>query len=181
MNAASAAYATLADFHARSRHLAVQLPIEQQRTEQWSGIGVVLGGVRLVAPLDQVAEILNQPPYTRVPGVLNWLKGVANVRGRLMTVMDLPGFLDLPSTVPERRRRLLVVDEGDLYTGMAVDEVLGMQHFPPSAWRDTPPPVSGPLAPYIDGAYERDGQWWPVLSLHRLVDDPRFLDVARSH
>ncbi len=61
---------------------------------------------------------------------MQWMKGVANVRGRLMTVMDLSRFLGQPSELQEKRRRLLVLDQDDLYTGVIVDEVLGMQHFP---------------------------------------------------
>ena len=180
MSAASAAYIKLAEYYLRCRDKAAELPSKQDLVRYWSGIGFILDGVRYVAPLDEVSEILKLPPYTRVPGVLSWMKGVANVRGRLMTVMDLTGFLDKISTLQERRRRLLVIDEGDLYTGLAVDEVLGMQHFPVDGFMAEPPAADDAVTPYTRGAYMRDGELWAVFSLFQLADDPRFLQVART-
>ncbi|KAF0810933.1 type IV pili signal transduction protein PilI [Alcanivorax sp. S71-1-4] len=180
MSAASAAYIKLAEYYVRCREKAAALPSQQDLVQYWSGIGFTLDGVRYVAPLDEVSEILKVPPYTRVPGVLNWMKGVANVRGRLMTVMDLTGFLDKPSALQERRRRLLVIDEGELYTGLTVDDVLGMQHFPVDGYVSEAPALDDAVRPYTLGAYQRDNEYWPVLSLFRLADDPRFLQVART-
>lgn len=180
MSAASAAYIKLAEYYARCRDKAAELPLQEDLVQYWSGIGFTLDGVRYVAPLDEVSEILKVPAYTRVPGVLSWMKGVANVRGRLMTVMDLTGFLNKSPTMQERRRRLLVIDEGDLYTGLTVDEVLGMQHFPVDGYLEEAPELDDAVRPYARGAYQRDDECWAVLSLYRLADDPRFLQVAST-
>jgi twitching motility protein PilI len=180
MSAASAAYALLADYYKRCRKHASDLPLQEDLVQYWSGIGFTLGEVHYVAPLEQVSEILSVPSYTRVPGVMNWMKGVANVRGRLMTVMDLIGFLDKTPTLKEKLRRVLVLDEGELYTGLVVDEVLGMQHFQVDGYTAEPPKLDDAIQPYIEGAYERDGEYWPVFSLFRLAEDPRFLQVART-
>ncbi|WP_111657899.1 chemotaxis protein CheW [Isoalcanivorax indicus] len=180
MSAASAAYIKLAEYYVRCREKAAELPSKEDLVSYWSGIGFMLDGVRYVAPLDEVSEILKVPPYTRVPGVLSWMKGVANVRGRLMTVMDLTGFLNKATTLQERRRRLLVIDEGELYTGLAVDDVLGMQHFPVDGFSAGTAEADEAVAPYIRGSYTRDDGHWAVFSLFQLADDPRFLQVART-
>lgn len=180
MSAASAAFIKLAEYYIRCREQAAELPSKEDLVSYWSGIGFVLDGVRYVAPMDEVSEVLKVPPYTRVPGVLSWMKGVANVRGRLMTVMDLTGFLNKSSPLQERRRRLLVIDEGELYTGLAVDDVLGMQHFPVDGYTATLPALDEAVAPYIRGGYTRDDGDWVVFSLFQLADDPRFLQVART-
>lgn len=91
---ASAAYIQLADYNRRCREQAKDLPMQQDAVSYWSGVGFVLDGKKYVAPLDEVSEILSVPAYTRIPGARSWMKGVANVRGRLMTVMDLSGFLE---------------------------------------------------------------------------------------
>lgn len=180
MSAASAAYIKLAEYYFRCRDNAAALPSQEDLVQYWSGVGFVLDGVRYISPLDEVSEILTVPSYTRVPGVLSWMKGVANVRGRLMTVMDLTGFLDKRTTLKESRRRLVVIDEGEVYTGMAVDEVLGMQHFPVDGFTDQPEGIDEAVAPYVRGAYMRDGEQWPVFSLLQLAEDPRFINVART-
>lgn len=180
MSAASAAFEKLAEYFRRCREHASDLPLQEDVVQYWSGIGFTLCGTRYVAPLDQVSEILSVPNYTRVPGVMNWMKGVANVRGRLMTVMDLIGFLDKTPALQEKLRRLLVMDEGEIYTGLVVDEVLGMQHFQVDSFKEEPADLDEAVVPYVEGAYERDGFQWPVFSLIRLAEDPRFLQVART-
>src|SRR5690606_3807410 len=140
----------------------------------------MLDGVRYVAPLEQVSEILMATSYTRLPGVHNWMKGVANVRGRLMAVMDLAGFLEKSSSLQEKRRRLLVIDQGDLYTGLTVDDVFGMQHFPVTSHVAEPEDVDEAVRPFLQGGYEKDGEIWQVFSIEQLAEDPRFLQVART-
>ena len=169
--AASAAFIKLADYFVRCRRQGASLPMQEDAVQYWSGVGFTLDERFYVAPMDEVSEILSVPAYTRVPGVLNWMKGVANVRGRLMTVMDLSRFLGKTSELQEKRRRLLVLDQDDLYTGVIVDEVLGMQQSP-LAEQD--------VGPYLRGGYQRDGEFWSVFSLSRLAQDPRFMQAART-
>ena len=180
MSKASAAYSKLAEYAQRCRKTALELPQRQDVVQYWSGIGFLLDGRRYVAPLEQVSEILTVPNYTRVPGVESWMKGVANVRGRLMAVMDLTGFLEKRTQLKESRRRLLVLDQGELYTGMTVDDVYGMQHFDTGSFDQDPAGVDESVRPYITGSYERDGESWQVFSIELLAEDPRFLQVART-
>lgn len=177
---ASAAYIKLAEYFDRCREQAKDLPMQMDAVSYWSGVGFVLDGRKYVAPLDEVSEVLSVPSYTRIPGAMSWMKGVANVRGRLMTVMDLSGFLDKASAMQEKRRRLLVLDENDMYTGMAVDEVMGMQHFPVDEFVESLPGSDESVTGYLRGAYRRDGEYWSVFSLARLAEDPRFMQVART-
>ena len=176
--AASAAFVKLADYFQRCRQRAARLPMQENTVDYWSGVGFALDQRQLVTPMDEVVEILPVPAYTRVPGVRHWMKGVANVRGRLMTIMDLSRFLGHPSERQERQRRLLVLDQNDFYTGVIVDEVLGMQHFPLDTYRPTEQEQD--LGPYLRGGYLRDGELWSVFSLTRLARDPRFMQAART-
>lgn len=179
MSTASAAFLKLVDYAARCRQHSFQLPSRQDVVQYWSGVGFLLDGQRYVAPMDQVAEILTVPSYTRVPGVYPWMRGIANVRGRLMAVMDLSGYLDKTASIQEKKRRLLVIDQGDLYTGVTVDDVYGIQRFPVTGFVPEPAAVDSGMQPYILGAYERDGDFWQVFSIEHLAEDPRFLQVAR--
>lgn len=180
MSAASAAYIKLAEYLARLRSTALDLPAKQDVVQYWSGIGFMLDGRRYVAPLEQISEILTTATYTSLPGVHSWMRGVANVRGRLMAVMDLAGFLDRGTSLKEKRRRLLVIDQDELYTGLAVDEVYGIQHFAVDTFAEQPDGVDENVLPYVEGGYTRDEELWPVFSMMQLAADPRFLQVART-
>src|SRR5688500_9722847 len=72
------------------------LPQETESVVMWSGVAFRLGDMRLVTPLDHVLEVLPPPQWTAVPSVKHWLKGVANVRGNLITIVDLCEFFGKP-------------------------------------------------------------------------------------
>lgn len=178
MSSPNAALRLLADQASRLQVSANDLPSQEESVQYWSGIGFVLAGVRYVAPMDEVAEVVPPPACTRIPGVCDWVNGVANVRGRLMAVMDLAQFLGQEMAPDSTRKRLLVVDEAGLYTGMMVDEVLGLQHFPITGRVERWTPGDTRVAAFVRGAYTDGGDYWPVFSLRQLVQDPHFLEVG---
>lgn len=175
----SVAFLKLVELHRLCRARAKGLPQQTEIIEYWSGIGFTMDGVRYVSPVAEVSEILPVPRYTRVPGVLGWVKGIANVRGRLLPIMDLIGYFNRRSSLQERRRRLLVLDYGDMYSGLVVDEVLGMQHFPVTGYSPESGERDPAVAPYTGGSYTREDGKWIVFSPFRLADDPRFMQVVR--
>lgn len=175
-----AVYLKLVALQRLCRERATGLPQQTEIIEYWSGIGFTMDGVKYVSPIAEVSEILPVPRYTRVPGVMGWMKGIANVRGRLLPIMDLIGYFNHKSALQEKRRRLLVLDYGDVYSGLVVDEVMGMQHFPVDSYSRDSGERDAAIVPYTDGAYTREDGKWIVFSPHRLAEDPRFLQVART-
>lgn len=106
--------------------------------------------------------------------------GAANVRGRLLPLVDLAGFFDVPrSSRSMRERRVLVIEEGDVFSGLVVDTVLGMQYFAKDSFKAAPEGVAESIRPFVTGGYERNEEIWKVFSAADLVEDERFLDVAQ--
>lgn len=169
----------LAALEAKCRSNAPGLPSQEETREEWTGVMFRLGGYQLLAPMSQVNEIVSLPDVARVPGVKSWVMGLANMRGNLLPVMDLQGFLfDEPSTADPKTRRLLVIDRDGLYAGLLVDAVLGMKHF----WKDEQaeelPQLDGRLQSFVDVSYSRLGEHYAVFSLERLAESQAFMDVA---
>ncbi|MCG8315514.1 MAG: chemotaxis protein CheW [Pseudomonadales bacterium] len=174
----SPAFNKLVDIEKRSRQFACDLPQQVAAKTMWSGVGFSLAGNRYVVPMKEIAEILHVPRFTQVPGVQSWVKGVANVRGRLMPVLDLMGFLNRVSDYPLKRRRLLVIERGELYSGLVVDAVLGMQHFAVDSFTSELPGSYQMTRPYLKGGYLKGDDAWAIFSLHELAQDPNFMNVA---
>ena len=180
MSAKAAPFAVLTDIARRSHAMAAGLPEQQQAVELWNGIGFILAGDRYVAPMGEVAEILHVPRYTHIPGVKPYMLGAANVRGRLLPLVDLAGFFDVPrSSRSHRERRVLVVEQGDVFSGLVVDSVSGMQYFAVDNHVATPQGVPANVQPFVNGGYERHEEVWKVFSAIDLLGDERFLDVAQ--
>ncbi|KAF1056602.1 MAG: Chemotaxis protein CheW [Pseudomonas delhiensis] len=167
----------LVDIDQRCRHLAAGLPAQIETVQSWNGIGFRLGARYFVAPMGEVGEVLHEPRYTLLPGVRDWVKGVANVRGRLLPIMDLSGFLGGELSPLRKQRRVLVVEHQEVFAGLIVDEVFGMQHFLVDTFSEQLPPLEAALQPFIHGVFNRE-QPWLVFSPHALARYPGFLDVA---
>ena len=78
--------------------------------DDWVGIGFRLGTEQFVAGRGEVREVLPVPEQiTRIPGAKPWLRGIANVRGQLLTVADLRSFLGAGRAQLDRHARILLV------------------------------------------------------------------------
>jgi len=163
----------------RARQNAAGLPQQTEVRTTWAGIGFRLSGQHYLAPMKEVTEILTPPQLTWVPGARPWVLGVANVRGTLLPIMDLQGFLAGRPEPGGRRERILVVAHKGITVGLRVDEVLGLRHFFEESFRNEVPQESANAAgPYLRGSYRQAEREWAVFSLHTLVQDPGFMQVA---
>ena len=162
----------------RSLEKAKEMPSADGATDEWVGIGFTIAGKELLSKMGEVTEILDPPPYTRVPGAKPWVIGIANVRGGLLPLMDLTGFITGNSTKNRNTGRVMVVNHNGLLTGLLVEEVHGMRHFLPDEQTYELPDVVNSLKPYIKQAFHKDNNYWAVFSMHALVEDDRFLQAS---
>ncbi|MEY2863637.1 MAG: hypothetical protein RLY58_1344 [Pseudomonadota bacterium] len=145
---------------------------------RWSGVAFLLNDHYFVAPLGEISEVLNVPDTTSVPSTQAWLRGLANVRGRLLPISDLAMFVGAEKARTDTRRKVMVIDQPTLFGGVIVDEVLGIQHFIKNTYFGTTSVTHVGIAPYVQGYFERDGQRWHIFMPSRLAADPRFLNAA---
>ena len=120
--------------------------------DEWVGIGFRLGAERFVTSRGDVREVLPIPEHvTRVPGAKPWLRGIANLRGQLLTVVDLKSFLGTGGAASDRQARILIVASREVPTGLIVDEVVGFRRFGSDDYRDDPPASVIRCEHYLEG------------------------------
>jgi twitching motility protein PilI len=168
----------LRDIQADAFRNAAPLPAKRATRPEWQGLAFQIGGARLVSPLGEVDEILTVPRVTRLPRVKEWILGVANVRGRLVPIIDLHRYLNVATTTARIQWRVLVVRSNDHQVGLVVEQSLGMQYFHADAFEAGRPDGIESLHPFVDGAYRLGGRVFYVVSLSSLVQDERFTNVA---
>ncbi|WLG96196.1 chemotaxis protein CheW [Pseudomonas sp. FP198] len=172
------AFELLLQIDRRCRLLGADLPSQPTHRDSWSGIGFRLGEHWYVAPMGEVSEVLHEPRYTSLPGVKPWVRGVANLRGRLLPLMDLCGFFGHELSSVRKQRRVLVVDNEEVFAGLLVDEVLGLQHFAQGSLEPVAPGhLDGPESAFVQGGFPGDRQW-QVFSPFAVTRSPGFMDVA---
>ncbi len=162
----------------KSRTNASGLPAQQAAVKTWSGVAFRVAGGRFLSPLGEVVEVLDVPRFTQIPGVKPWVRGIANVRGRLLPVMDFASYLGSTSNKLLRARKVLVVEYKSVLAGLIVDEVMGMQHFPADDFQKSTAKIISEMEPYVLGEFPRDDRLWTVISLFKLAEDQEFVQVA---
>ena len=178
MTVVSKAYALLQDIEVRSRTKALGLPQQIEVRRTWSGVGFRLGNTYLLSKLEEVDEILIAPEMTRIPSALSWVKGIANIRGMLLPIMDLRDFIDGQGVQSGRKTRIILIKKGELVSGLMVDEVFGMRHFFEEERTKNVPEVSDNLKKYLQGAFRKGNMHWGIFDMDNLAADPNFLQVA---
>lgn len=176
--AARAPIDLLLAFEQQLADVGAALPAQREVKERWSGIGFRVGDHRFLAPMDQVREILDPPDCTRVPGTVSWFLGIANVRGNLVPVFDLHGFLIGGRSARSRQARVLTFQQEGVNAALQVDDVMGMKRFD-IAQREPVPTDAEALAPYVNDGFRQGDEAWPVLSLSEFVASKDFLEISR--
>jgi purine-binding chemotaxis protein CheW len=104
---------------AQQNHLAsdtLDSPQQQYLTfrlnEEWYGLSVY-----------QLVEVLPTPKIARVPSVPDHILGVMNFRGKVLSAIDLKKLFDLPESESTADQAIVVVEHGDMQTGLLVDEI----------------------------------------------------------
>lgn len=172
-------YQILHDIEQRAVARAAGLPGQHPPEVAWEGVLFSVGGRSLVTSLGDVKEILNYPrAITAVPGTKPWVKGIANIRGNLISVIDLQAFLFGRLTVPGRRSRVLVAEQEGFPSGLLVDAMVGIRHFRPSDRIEHPTGVAEVLRPFVEAAFLHGGEQWPVFNMGRLLANKEFQYAA---
>lgn len=176
----SEALSILSEIQAATFQNAAQLPLKESAQPEWQGIGFQIGGTRLVSAMGEVDEILKVPKITALPGVKSWILGIANVRGRLMPIIDLHEYLNMTPTLPMAQWRVLIVEDEDLVAGLVVEQSLGIQHFLEGSFEEASAEGLDSLKPYIRGAFRHGGRVFFEMELKSILRDEKFFEVAEK-
>lgn len=163
----------------RSRISMTPADREPASASEWVGVAFRMGGETFLVAREETREVLGFPTaITRVPGARSWVKGLANVRGQLLPMVDLRQFLGSGLTTMSRNARVVVVNHREIPAGLMVDEVLGFRRFAESEFDAEPPPTVIRCDSFLAGAFRRGTEVWPVLSLRSLVESQQFMQAA---
>lgn len=125
-----------------------------------------------------VTEILEQRPLTAVPMTPDFIRGVINLRGRAVPVIDLSLRFGHAETVIGRRTSIIIVTISEAVgaeelmsqqIGVLVDAVNKVVTFTPDDIEPAPAFGAGIRADYISGMAKRDNDFIVVLDIGRVL------------
>lgn len=165
--------------------------LEKMREEYWRGVTEViaeeaedqlplltykLGGEAFGMPAIYAKEILKTPQVVRVPRTPKSVLGIINLRGRITPIIDVRSVLGLKMPELDQNARVIITEVGELYTGMVVEEVLGITQVP----NENIIEVSAALAKkdYLDGQVLIDEKPLVILNMTKLLDSLDFRSAS---
>ena len=131
-------------------------------------IGEQILGVDIMA----IREIRAWSPATPLPNVPAHVRGVVNLRGVVLPVLDLSHRLGWGQTDPSSRHVIIVVRIGEQLQGIIVDAVNDIVSIHPDAMQPIPDMGDTEASRFLEGLATIDNRMILVLALDRLVDQP---------
>ncbi len=156
----------------------MSLPEEIAVAEQWVGLSYRVGKLQFATAMDQISEVVPSAPFAVVPRSRSWLRGIANVRGQLLTVVDLQDYLGMDPVNVDQYSRLIVINNPLLSCCLLVSRLQGLRHFDPVGDSCEIGDVDDLMSRFVTGALGKENEKWLVFDTDRLLDERSFLNVA---
>ena len=172
------AFQTLRDFEQRSLIHAVGLPEQNLGAGAWSGIAFKLADANLVSEIQDIIEILVYPALTPIPGSRSWVLGIANVRGNLIPIIDLRGYLGGERTAIKKTSRVLVVKQQEGGVGLLIDEIQGQRHFIDEELSDDRFFEDHMASPFVKREYIKGDVHWGAFDAAALISNSDFMNTT---
>jgi purine-binding chemotaxis protein CheW len=142
----------------------VQVKSEQKEllrfslNKEWYGVAI-----------EDVAEVVRCPEIFSVPHTPDHIAGVVNLRGEILTIVDVRKLLELPDAHPDDRKYLVVIDQRDIRVGILVDKASDLIGIPDSAIEPSLS-ASDSMANLVAGKVQLTEEVLAILNLDRLLE-----------
>lgn len=135
---------------ARARSAAREA-VAHEAAEHIEVIEFLMSYERYAVEIGWVREVLALRELTPLPGTPRFVAGIVNVRGRILSVVDLKAFFELPDKGLPDLNRVLVISDGRIEFGLLVDAVSGLRRLPVAQLQPALPTMSGVREKYLRG------------------------------
>src|SRR5260221_7826306 len=133
-------------------------------------VPAVIGGQLFGLPISRVQDVFMPERLTRVPLSSNEIAGVLNLRGRIVTVVDMRARLGLPKNDDGKAAMAVGVDlRGESY-GLLIDTIGEVLRLPETSREENPVNLDPRMAKLAGGVHRLDGQLMVVLDVDRVLE-----------
>lgn len=119
-----------------------------------------------------VREVYPMTELTTLPCTPAFVFGLINVRGQIMTVIDMKKFFDLPERGITNLNKVIIVRKDTMELGILADEIIGIHNIPVNELQPPLSTMTGIHAEYLKGI---TGDHLIVLDMERFLTDGRLI------
>ncbi len=143
-----------------------------------SKLGFQVGAENWLVTLSDVSEVIPAPKTVVVPLTLPWFRGVANIRGKLYSVVDFAAFQGEALIGSGMEKRVILISDRLIEgSGLLVSRMLGLRN--PEQFKAEPVQADSAERPWVKAKYrDTAGVLWHELDVAALVGNMKFLEVG---
>lgn len=119
--------------------------------------------------IQYVTEIIGMQPITVVPGVPEFIKGVINIRGKVVPVISIRHKINQPEIPYDEKTCIIVVELDELTVGLIVDRVREITTVLPTDTCSAPDFKSVNQNQYIQSIIDSNGEIKQLLDIHKMI------------
>lgn len=143
-------------------------------------LSVRVGGQEYAIDIRRIREIRGWIASTPLPHAPDYIKGMINLRGSVLVVVDLAKRLGLGQTEPNPASVVVVVEQGDRVVGLLVDAVCDIIAVTNEMRQSTPETGSVVPKAYVDGLVMMGSQIISILSVAAVIPDEHIQSMAEA-
>ena len=137
--------------------------------EEQTFVTLMIGDQLCGVPVLSVRDILNEQLITRIPLAPPEIAGSLNLRGRIVTAIDLRRRLNLATPATSQKCMSIVAEQGGELYALLVDQVVEVMSLKTSAFEQNPATLASTWAAYSCGIYRLEDRLLVVLDVGRLL------------
>lgn len=162
--------------HERAELLAREPQKMDSAKERMEVVAFVLGNEKYALAAEHVREIDPLRDFTPIPCTPPFVLGLINVRGQILTVIDIRKFFDLPEKGISNLNKVIIMHAPEMELGILADEILGSCWIAIEALQSSLPTLTGIRAEYLRGVtIEESGDRLVVLDAAKILSDERIV------
>lgn len=142
--------------------------IETTHNDHIQLCGFRIGKGFYAIPVLEVQEVVKPQPLSKVPMAPSYIDGLINLRGQIVTSINLRKLFKLQGEGTEEFMNVIVRSGDSLYS-LVVDEILDVMNIEKNTFADTPDTLDQEIRQYIDGVYKLKDKLLILLSLEKLL------------
>jgi purine-binding chemotaxis protein CheW len=143
---------------------------EQDTTqERRQYITFLATGQEYAADIMTIREIRGWTDTTTLPHVPDYVRGIINLRGMVLPVIDLKARLGLGQTVVSPKHVIIVINSGERTVGLLVDAVSDILTVAKSDIQAVPDVMQESQSDYVEGIAVLDGRMVTLLGMNKLT------------
>lgn len=146
----------------------------EKETDEEKYIVFTLLNKKYGVPILNVLEIGDLTNTTPVPNLPNWIRGVTNIRGEIVSIIDLGTYLGIPKMERLDSEKMLVIRslDDEINAAIIVDQINQMYTVSSQNIMKPESPVDNKIAPFLHGVCEFNEELLLLLDLEKFFDNP---------